>query len=212
MRRVSIPLIKRGMHMFKIRKYRKMNNKGFSLLEVLIAVAITGIIATLLATFITTGTRYFRKQSNAIDLQNMLQETSNKITDSLMEATSVRIKEQGGALWIYTGDFDEPEPKVKPKLILWIKSAGEIYIMDYNISSTADADEGYCMAKYVKDFTIELDTKCQNPDTHKWEQPLMFNVSISLENGDEAQADSKTTTLRNKIDLLEIYGVEYELR
>ncbi|MBD5157199.1 MAG: type II secretion system protein [Butyrivibrio sp.] len=198
--------------MFKIRKYRKMNNKGFSLLEVLIAVAITGIIATLLATFITTGTRYFRKQSNAIDLQNMLQETSNKITDSLMEATSVRIKEQGGALWIYTGDFDEPEPKVKPKLILWIKSAGEIYIMDYNISSTADADEGYCMAKYVKDFTIELDTKCQNPDTHKWEQPLMFNVSISLENGDEAQADSKTTTLRNKIDLLEIYGVEYELR
>lgn len=198
--------------MFKIRKYRKLNNKGFSLLEVLIAVAITGIVATLLATFITTGTRYFRKQSNSIDLQNMLQETSNKITDSLMEATSVRIKEQGGALWIYTGDFDEVEPKVKPKLILWVKSAGEIYIMDYNISSIADADEGYCMAKYVKDFTIELDAKCQNPDTHKWEQPLMFNVSISLENGDEAQADSKTTTLRNKIDLLEIYGVEYELR
>ena len=198
--------------MFKIRKHRKSNNKGFSLLEVLIAVAITGIVATLLATFISTGTRYFRKQSNSIDLQNMLQETSNKITDSLMEATSVRIKEQEGALWIYTGDFDEIEPKVKPKLILWVKSAGEIYIMDYNISSTADADEGYCMAKCVKDFTIELDPKCQNPDTHKWEQPLMFNVSISLENSDDVQADSKTTTLRNKIHLLEIYGVEYELR
>lgn len=198
--------------MFEIRKHRKSNNKGLSLLEVLIAVAITGIVATLLAVFISSGTGYFRKQSNSIDLQNMLQETSNKITDSLMEATSVRIKEQEGALWIYTGDFDEIEPKVKPKLILWIKSAGEIYVMDYDISSISGVDEGYCMAKYVKDFTIQLDPKCQNPDTHKWEQPLMFNVSISLENKDDVQADSKTTTLRNKIDLLEIYGVEYELK
>lgn len=198
--------------MVEIRKHRKSNNKGLSLLEVLIAVAITGIVATLLAVFISSGTGYFRKQSNSIDLQNMLQETSNKITDSLMEATSVRIKEQEGALWIYTGDFDEIEPKVKPKLILWIKSAGEIYVMDYDISSISGVDEGYCMAKYVKDFTIQLDSKCQNPDTHKWEQPLMFNVSISLENKDDVQADSKTTTLRNKIDLLEIYGVEYELK
>lgn len=198
--------------MFRIRKHGKQNNKGFSLLEVLIAVAITAVIATLIAAFVSSGTGYFRKQSNSIDLQNMLQETSNKITDSLMEATSIQIKEQGGNLWIYTGDFDEPEPKVKPKLILWLKSAGEIYVMDYEISDTGAVDEGYCMAKYVKDFKIELDPKCENPDTHKWEQPLMFNVSISLENRDEERSDSKTTTLRNKIKLLEINGVEYKLK
>lgn len=198
--------------MFRIRKHSKPNNKGFSLLEVLVAVAITAVIATLIAAFVTSGTGYFRKQSNSIDLQNMLQETSNKITDSLMEATSIEIKEQGGALWIYTGDFEEVDPKVKPKLILWLKSAGEIYVMDYEISDTGSVDEGYCMAKYVKDFKIELDPKCENPDTHKWEQPLMFNVSISLENRDEERSDSKTTTLRNKIDMLEINGVEYDLK
>lgn len=198
--------------MFRIRKYRKLNNKGLSLLEVLIAVAITAIVATLLMAFISSGSGYFRKQSNSIDLQNMLQETSNKVTDSLMEATSVRIKEQEGALWIYTGDFSESEPKVRPKLILWVKAAGEVYIMDYDISSVGEADEGYCMAKYVKDFTIGLDPKCENPDTHIWEQPLLFNVSISLENKDDVRSDSKTTTLRNKIDFLEIDGVEYELK
>ncbi|MCM1307654.1 MAG: prepilin-type N-terminal cleavage/methylation domain-containing protein [Butyrivibrio sp.] len=197
--------------MFVIGKHRK-RNKGFSLLEVLVAVAITAIIATLLAAFISSGSRSFKKQSNSIDLQNMLQETSNKITDSLMEATSVTIKEQEDALWIYTGDFDKSDPKVRPKLILWVRSAGEIYIMDYKINSVSEAAEGYCMAKYVKDFKIELDSRCQNSESHKWEQPLMFNVSVSLENQDEAISDSKTTTLRNKIDLLEIYGVKYDLK
>ena len=197
--------------MFGIIKRLKLNNKGLSLVEVLIAVGITAIVATLLAAFISSGMGYFGKQSNSIDLQNELQETSNKITDALMEATSVSIKEQGGALWIYTGDFSVANPKVRPKLILWIKDRSELYIMDYDISDIGAVDEGYCMSKYVKDIKIELDSKCQDPSTMKWEQPLIFNVAISLENKDEVRSDAKTTTLRNKIDLLEINGVGYDL-
>lgn len=203
--------------MFRFIKKRQLNNKGFSLVELLVAIAITAVISALLATFLSSGMRYFRKQNNSIDVQNELQEASNRITDALMEATSIRIKEQSDSLWIYTGDFSDDTLKVKPRLILWVKpktagGTGALYIMDYDVSGVTAVDQGYCMSKNVKNMTIELDSSCQNVETGKWEQPLMFNVSLELENMEDNRSDSKTTTLRNKIDLLEIYGVKYDLK
>lgn len=88
-------------------RLRKLNNKGLSLVEVLVALAIASIVATLIMSLVTSGSRFYRKQSNSIDLQNELQETSNKVADALMEATELYVSEQSGMLVIKTGDFPE---------------------------------------------------------------------------------------------------------
>ena len=54
-------------------------NKGMSLMEVLISVAISMIVMIVAATFISNGSIFFKKQSKTIYLQNELMETSNRM-------------------------------------------------------------------------------------------------------------------------------------
>lgn len=206
---------------------RKLNNKGFSLVEILVALAIASIVATLIMSLITSGTGFYNKQSNSIDLQNELQETSNKVSDALMEATQLEITDDGSILVIKTGDFSDDDSKVKPKCIVWVKPYGDnngsLYVMDTEVpASFDDAVEGYCMSKYVEDFSIKIDDSCLKLDEEGnvqidalgnkiYSQPVMFNISIKVSNNNEEKHDSKTITLRNKIDKLVYMGKELNI-
>ena len=195
-------------------RLRKLNNKGLSLVEVLVALAIASIVATLIMSLVTSGSRFYRKQSNSIDLQNELQETSNKVADALMEATELYVK---------TGDFSGTS-KVKPKCIIWVKPHddvnGIVYVMDTDAPlSMDDAYDGYCMSKYVSDFSFKIDDSCLKLDDEGnvvydalgnkiYEQPIVLNVSIKVSNDNESKQDSKTITLRNRITALNYMGKE----
>lgn len=202
-------------------RLRKLNNKGLSLVEVLVALAIASIVATLIMSLVTSGSRFYRKQSNSIDLQNELQETSNKVADALMEATELYVSEQSGMLVIKTGDFSGTS-KVKPKCIIWVKPhddvSGMVYVMDTDAPlSMDDAYDGYCMSKYVSDFSLKIDDSCLKLDDDGnivydalgnkiYEQPIVLNVSIKVSNDNESKQDSKTITLRNRITALDYMG------
>ena len=75
----------------KLKKGKKHNNKGFTLIEVLVALAVSSVVITIVIAFISQGARFYKTQSNTINLQNELQETSNVITDTLQEATYLSI-------------------------------------------------------------------------------------------------------------------------
>lgn len=75
----------------KLKKGKKHNNKGFTLTEVLVALAVSSVVITIVIAFISQGSRFYKTQSNTINLQNELQETSNVITDTLQEATYLSI-------------------------------------------------------------------------------------------------------------------------
>lgn len=213
--------------MFKTIRLRKLNNKGLSLVEVLVALAITGIVATIIMSLISSGTGFYRRQSNSIDLQNELQETSNKISDALMEATQIEVTDSDGMLVIKTGNFSEENAKVQPKCIVWVKpyneKNGAIYVMDTEVPASFDeAAEGYCMSECVEDFSIEIDESCLKTDesghvqtdasgNEIYRQPVMFNVSIKVSDNGEEKHDSKTITLRNRIDKLIYMGNEYNV-
>jgi len=232
------------------RKEKELNNKGFSLLEVLVALAITGIVATLVMTLISTSSSMFHKESNTLDIQNQLQETSNKINDVLQEATSLTMTSTVAAgqsvLVIYNGTdvvseeestaegdeetVDASTDKIIPRYIIWFKPStgtGSIYIinkamypgidhLDELLTEGSDY-EGYCLTEYVKDMVIEIDDSCYGTaesgavDESIVNQPLILNISLSLENRDEVKFDSKTVTLRNSIKALHWDGEDKTL-
>ena len=95
----------------KLKKGKKHNNKGFTLTEVLVALAVSSVVITIVIAFISQGSRFYKTQSNTINLQNELQETSNVITDTLQEATYLSITSNSKNLEVYTGSYEIKEEK-----------------------------------------------------------------------------------------------------
>lgn len=93
----------------KLKKGKKHNDKGFTLTEVLVALAVSSVVITIVIAFISQGSRFYKTQSNTINLQNELQETSNVITDALQEATflSITSDSKNKKLEVYTGSYEK---------------------------------------------------------------------------------------------------------
>lgn len=70
---------------------KKKHNQGFSLVELLIAIAILSLIMIALASFMGTTTNSYVRSRNDIELQQTGQEVFDMISDKLMQAKLVRI-------------------------------------------------------------------------------------------------------------------------
>lgn len=65
------------------------NNKGMTLMELLVAFAISSIVLTALSYFIFTAIRMYNKNTASVDLQNEAQTALNQIVDNVMEADGI---------------------------------------------------------------------------------------------------------------------------
>lgn len=201
--------------MIKSLRRHKRNNKGFSLMEVLVTLAIAGIVATLIAAIITQGSRFFRKEQNSIDLQNELQECSNKISDVLMGASSVEITESGTQLIIHV---HSEKTSVQEKYIVYDKdpseSVGSLYVFNNAIES-GENKQGYSLSDCVSDVSIEFDDSClkdfddgSGGTVKKCIQPVILNITVKVSDEGEEKTGSQTITLRNNIVSYIVNGTE----
>lgn len=63
----------------------KMNNKGFSLVELIIAIAILAVVSGIILTFMTTSSNIFKRNSSDVDIQTEAQMVANSITDLVID-------------------------------------------------------------------------------------------------------------------------------
>ena len=204
----------------KLKKGKKHNNKGFTLTEVLVALAVSSVVITIVIAFISQGSRFYKTQSNTINLQNELQETSNVITDTLQEATYLKIASYNNALSVYTGSYKIVEGK---KLFINEKGSSRYILRDgsgiyiYDKADTqyiTDKDKpGYRYSNNIEAITVSIDDKCKTKvgDSKVITQPVMLDVYIKVTHNDTSRFENKTITLRNKISSLEINGAIYTL-
>jgi type II secretory pathway pseudopilin PulG len=70
----------------------KPDNKGFTLVELIITVAIMTLIGVALVGIMSSNTVAFRKTKSDLDVQNVAEDTFNKISNDIMQAKIVYIK------------------------------------------------------------------------------------------------------------------------
>lgn len=75
---------------------KKNNNQGFSLVELILAIAILAIIMVALANFMGTTTRTYTRTKNDIEVQEKAQQVYDTISDKMMQATCIRIGTSDG--------------------------------------------------------------------------------------------------------------------
>lgn len=204
----------------KLKKGKKHNNKGFTLTEVLVALAVSSVVITIVIAFISQGSRFYKTQSNTINLQNELQETSNVITDTLQEATYLSIISNSKNLEVYTGSYEIKEGK---KLFTSVKRSSRYILRDGTgiyVFDKADTDyinekdkPGYRYSNNIEEITVNISDKCKTEvaDSEVITQPVMLDVYIKVTHNDTSRFENKTITLRNKIQSLEVNGELYQI-
>ena len=83
--------------MIEIEEVGLIDEKGFSLVEVLATVAILSFLIFAICTFMTTSSNLYKESSREIDLQQEAQTTMNQLNDMLLSANMFKVsyKNQG---------------------------------------------------------------------------------------------------------------------
>ena len=196
-----------------------MKNKGFSLIELIVALAVGSIVLLMVSIMLVRGTSLFRKENSEVNMRNDYQIIRNQVDQILMEAKMLIVEEQGDLLIIYTGEVDADRVftatnKTTERIITYDKEHQNLYI-----SGTYDSHmaPGNLIAANVAKFEISLDesslrtqTNASGNEERYYVNPLKINVSLAINNekhnfdDDDGDEDydlgyEYTVSLRNRL-------------
>ena len=190
-----------------------MNNKGFSLIELVVAMGIGSIVLLMISVMLVRGTSIFREENNDVNTRNDYQLIRNQLDQAIMEAKSLVIETQGSDIIIYTGEIGVDREFTAANLstervITYDRNTKSLYI-----SSTYDNHkaEGNIITDIVEDFKIEIsnDTKTEVVDgveTSYYVNPVRVDIELKLKNEKSSIASAFTINFRNRISKIAKYN------
>lgn len=201
----------------------KENNKGFSLLELVIAMCILTIIGFMLLSIIQSGTNSYSRTSKSINVQNEAQLAMDQIQEILIDATngvsttdSVPDGDVFGAL-----DDDTIEKKDLEKLyafniekddsgddvnicmeIVWNKSSKEIYYSEtvYKqeaLSKKWEIDDAATDARNIKNNLLAEHVEAFSADLTNIHKNHTVTIALEFEVSGQKFESQKEIKLRN---------------
>lgn len=209
----------------------KSDNSAFTLVELLVSLAISGIVIVMIALMMTNGTMLFRNERVKIDLQNELQAVDSFVTQTVMEAKTLDINNKSGQLdTLYTGvrDVDDALASLDggalttERIITYDPDNKSLYITK---SYIANLTKGYLISGYVTKFKVSIDEDCKtykkvvdpinNTVTYEhdgYSNPIILNVSVTITDGTKNKYKDMVITARNKLSSVTVDGISYTVK
>ena len=194
----------------------RKNQKGFTLVELIIAVAILAIVMLAVGGFIVVGSRSYTSANTDIMLQQEAQLALNQISDVIIDTTDSINYGNGTENVLKDSEFSsEPDEKIlmvvnkkdgnndnDSYLFEWSKDTGTIY---FNTSDTV-VDDAHPKPDFVtaKRAILAQHVKELHIDISQFEENRVVMVSMTFENGNREYTTSNNVTVRNRIALNKI--------
>lgn len=138
-----------------------MDNKGYTLIELVVSMLITAIVITIIISFMSTNSSSYNYVSENINLQIESQTVMNQLNDIILEANWIDKRDIGSdckAMIIYnTVDAD---------VVLLNKPAEKLYLIEdlteselSTLASVSYSDEDNLMATHVTELSFSPEDK-----------------------------------------------------
>lgn len=192
------------------------NNKGLSLVEVLITVTILAIVIISAVAFMATGSRSFARGSADSNVQSEAELAVNQIEDLILDVNGgidFQTTSGGGELTMYHAEPDDSGlTTYQKRSVVWdssnenLKSTEEVVDRDestgsYSVSSVTYTDQ--LLAENVTDFDVDLSDFYEETDkngvVHKIVKSVVITVKCLDNSGNASYATSPVITLRNRL-------------
>lgn len=194
---------------------RKVNNAGFSLVELLVSIAILAIVSAAAFEFVIVALNHYQKGTAEVDVQQEAQMTMNQLQDLVIDASKGISYTVNGSTAYILSDGDIPAGTVVANkqitlynadryfVVEWSAADRNVYYSEYSTDGsgtwTTEADR-VLMAEYVTEFSIDLSSLDRNNSA---ELDLLFD------NDRQYQVIQKVT-LRNQVAVnktrMDLYG------
>ena len=204
-----------------------MRDKGFSLIELVIAMGIGSIVLLMVSVMLVRGTNLFRAGNDDVNMRNDYQIVRNQIDEAIREAKMLIVEKQGEDIIIYTGEVNEGSrefttsstDRTTEKVIIYDKSEASLYVLgEYEEPSATGAGagkkwpEGNRICDIVKDFNVELDDSSKRVEKNSvgddvvyYANPVRVNVTLALENKNSDVASTFSINMRNRLKSIVVY-------
>lgn len=203
----------------------QLNNKGFSLIEMLVALAISTFVVVSAVTVVTYGLKMYDKSGKETKIQSEVQFTGNLVGDLIKTGNSTKSyiivnKDSSGSLvdiYLYpSAEFDAAgniNTSTTKQYIYYNAAKKSLYTYEGNeIVDLTDEDDlkMHLVSKYIEDFSVEyVQTKKDvtvNNDTYPSDDTKdmyasdsnVIKVDIDYKINDKTKSTSVTYKIRNK--------------
>ena len=170
----------------------RQNNKGFSLVELIVALAIFAIAGVAVFGFMVNSSRLYQRTNVEVKLQYEQQLAVNQIRDMVVESDrGIYFDEASKTLALYGAAKQEGAATVYPVTVVrYVESEQKMYYGIKNFAALADVsfaavDTTKLLAENVKAFKVDL-TKVKN-------DKVLFEVTFIV--GDKEQTAKETVAL-----------------
>ncbi len=189
---------------------KKVNKKGFTLVELLVCIAILAVIAIFCAQFVSQSSNAYRKASSATKIQETCQDSLNQIANIVRNSKSLKVtKAADGKITMESVNYENNDI-----LVVYVpndteeENYGKIFLCyDYDKESGADITEidadgfnDYLLTDMVTDFTVDLakyQAKDDAGEEYTVDQQRVLDLKLTLKRNNQEYTQSFKASLRN---------------
>ena len=167
-----------------------MENRGITLVELIIAIAMSSIIIGATTLLIRTAQKDYQYTSDTADIQTETQVLMEQVGKWIMEGNRIKVEDGGKKLSIYKIPQDKAVINTTKKII-WLKS-GKLYMESFNNAltySAADEKEENCIGEHIEEFKANVDGGT----------PSSVELTMTLKRGSQKYNIENTINVRNRL-------------
>ena len=165
----------------------KLNNLGMTLVEMIVAFAILGLVSTSIFSMILTGTKTYTKLTNTVKLQYEAQLATANIEKRILNCYDAVSWSDAIKSLILVEDG-------KVNVAHWDSSSKKLYYGTAELVAEGTTNVSmYLLAEHVTNFAVSMETVTEGSDTLV--QKVQF--SVTLEHNKQTYTREKAVALRN---------------